>query len=698
MPLESNKMSIAASGLADEIRIFYCGDGRIWMILCDSEEVVNNDYSKVPWSTAEVQVPANCAPAIGSSLSSIYSGSSGISLFYQTSDNTIRELRREPKKRDWSMSTTFAQSNVMPGTHIAEVHNRNADRVIIFFQDKDGYVCSRRAVNWVWEAAVLICQAQPATPIAATCWSDTNIRLYIQDGGLIKLYNGSFDGNWNLANFNLTTGNKKVDSMAAVSWPGPQTRLYMHADDGSVMELSSGPFSDGRGYNDSLVTLATTQPNVRISALSQLSNQDQLVYVYYASSAKSLQQRFGTAAVSAPTATARMNWSPEAAMADITTLMKPTTTIPPIPITVTPPSKSPINFAGTGLEYDPKDSAVQISPPSQLPMAISATSWPGSARVYTQKGDGLIRQAALGGFQLGHRLPPLDLYVAERYTPCALCSLEPHMFYFRKALNLCTSFSALTTSRRKWGMFAGDKLATIFYQTPDNVIHEMRIDAQAKWIVSNFTQSDAMPGTAIAAVRNKDADRFMIFFQDKDGFLCYRRAIKWVWDAAVRLCKAATNTPIAAAAWSDVSNMTWSDANHVRLYFQDTKNQLRELYATFDDNWSESWFVGNLKLSGLRSTGSIGVICWQGPHILIYAQAQDNSIHQISCGPNFNYVESIVDTGPSPVLPNTGVAAFATQFEARTLYGRVYWANSEKLLQEKDVADGVWHPATVIAM
>ncbi|KAF8172238.1 hypothetical protein K438DRAFT_1981689 [Mycena galopus ATCC 62051] len=345
--------------------------------------------------------------------------------------------------------------------------------------------------------------------------------------------------------------------------------------------------------------------------------------------------------------------------------------------TVTSPRNNPIDFTGTGLEYNPGDSTVQSSPPSQQPMSISATPWPESARVYTQKGNGLIRQAVLGGSSWDE--------VSRRW------SLKRHADTLAVT---CAPWSHICSL--SWGRARGDKLATIFYQTGDNAIHEMRIDAQDKWNVSSFTQSDAMPETAIAAVQSKDADRFMIFFQDKDGFLCYRRAIKWVWDAAVRMCKAGTNTPIAATAWSE--NAWAGDANHVHLYFQDTKNQLRELYTTPDGSWAEKWSVRRtLKIPQLRSTGSMGVFSWQGPRILIYAQGQDNKIHQISCGANFEYVDTVLDTGPNPVLPNTGVAAFATQPDSRTLYGRVYWANVDKLLQEKDVADGVWHPATIIA-
>ncbi|KAF7368250.1 hypothetical protein MVEN_00145100 [Mycena venus] len=666
MSSDTNKVAIAAAAGSDDIRIFYGVNGSIW------QRVTNDSYPTPLTFQAKVQVPGTYAPAVGSKLSCLYPDESNISLFYQTKDNAIREIRYTAGSRTtqsgWFMSD-FVQPDAMPGTHIATVQNSGGDRTMIFFQDKDGYVCSRRANDWVWGAAVRIFQAPSATPIAATTWSDTNIRLYYLNGmDSVKYYNGSFKGNWILGNFvntmtfRLTTGGKKVDSMAAVSWPGPQIRLYMHATDGSVMELSRGPYWDERGDDAPPVTVATTHPNVGISALTRgSSNKGTSVYIYYASLAKIIQQRSGIAAIGQwlpSTATADMAWSPEAAMADITDLM---------PVV----NSSRNSLAGTDLEYDPNESPdVTVHnprpPPDQHPIAISAMPWPGSVRVYTQNGDGLIRQGSLMDSRLDQ--------VAGRYL---------ETWQSETLSELCAPWSNLCCI--SWGNSPNDKLATIFYQTRDNVIHEMRINDRGQWIVSGFTQSNAMPGTAIAATRTQTADRCMIFFQDKDGFLCYQRAIGWVWEAAVRLCKAVTYTSIAVT--------TWSNGKDVRLYFQDINKQLRELFVTFDDKWSGTWFVGTLKMPDFRG---IAAMSWQGPHISLYVQAPDKRIHELSCGPDFRYLESVLDTGPNPVLLNTGIAAFSAASTARTCYGRVYWANSEKLLQQRSCSDNRWQPANAI--
>lgn len=60
-------------------------------------------------------------------------------MFYQTSDNCIREARH-----DWNwQDTSFVQPNALPGTDMAEVHSRGASRVMFFFQDNEGYLCCR---------------------------------------------------------------------------------------------------------------------------------------------------------------------------------------------------------------------------------------------------------------------------------------------------------------------------------------------------------------------------------------------------------------------------------------------------------------------------------------------------------------------------------------------------------------------------
>jgi hypothetical protein len=70
---------------------------------------------------------------------------------------------------------------------------------------------------------------------------------------------------------------------------------------------------------------------------------------------------------------------------------------------------------------------------------------------------------------------------------------------------------------------------SVFYQTSDNSLHEMKYDGR-DWNDTAFVQPDAMPGTAMAEVgataRHHKPDNYcqvqsMLFFQDTVGFLCY---------------------------------------------------------------------------------------------------------------------------------------------------------------------------------
>lgn len=137
----------------------------------------------------------------------------------------------------------------------------------------------------------------------------------------------------------------------------------------------------------------------------------------------------------------------------------------------------------------------------------------------------------------------------------------------------------------------------------------------------------------------------LFFFQDSYGFLSYRCvfyvfscllvlisvsvAINSAWEPAVRICQAATATPIAAT--------TWSNCADVRLYFQDKTKQIREFSITFgsndlyDGNWcvfgafilvrstfeTRDRVLGALKISGCL-TSSMAAISWPGPQIRYY--------------------------------------------------------------------------------
>lgn len=62
------------------------------------------------------------------------------SIFYQSEDYVLREKRRN--NGDWA-DTDFAQADCMPGTNLAAIHSKNAERVVLFWQDREGWICYR---------------------------------------------------------------------------------------------------------------------------------------------------------------------------------------------------------------------------------------------------------------------------------------------------------------------------------------------------------------------------------------------------------------------------------------------------------------------------------------------------------------------------------------------------------------------------
>ncbi|KAI0086013.1 hypothetical protein BDY19DRAFT_374051 [Irpex rosettiformis] len=88
---------------------------------------------------------------------------------------------------------------------------------------------------------------------------------------------------------------------------------------------------------------------------------------------------------------------------------------------------------------------------------------------------------------------------------------------------------------------------SVFYQTEDGCIRERR--HLNYWEETSFVQPNCMIGTNLAAVYSSGAHNIYLFFQDSEGYLCYRRAQYFNWGSTVRLQKAAKCTGIGATSW-----------------------------------------------------------------------------------------------------------------------------------------------------
>ncbi|EIN03373.1 hypothetical protein PUNSTDRAFT_139611 [Punctularia strigosozonata HHB-11173 SS5] len=87
----------------------------------------------------------SCAPQ--SRLRAFAAAAGPISLFYETLTHQIVEMRSD---NGWA-NTGFLQDNVLPGTEMAEMHSPGGYLAILFFQDKQGYICYRKASGVVWD-------------------------------------------------------------------------------------------------------------------------------------------------------------------------------------------------------------------------------------------------------------------------------------------------------------------------------------------------------------------------------------------------------------------------------------------------------------------------------------------------------------------------------------------------------------------
>ncbi|KAF7340577.1 hypothetical protein MSAN_02129200 [Mycena sanguinolenta] len=614
------KVATAAAAWSNGMaRLYYAGNGHI-------KEVSRNLNTQAgAWSDGALD--GICAP--GSSVCCIPWGDSSASLFYQTADGVIHETRYDGK--NWTISS-FTEPSAQPGTYMAEVHNQDSSRVLFFFQDQRDMLCFRRANNWVWDVPVRISLVAPLATFAAIIRTD-DIHVYVDDHG-VKEFVGSFAGSWTPGG-KLPYESSPINSMAAV-FAGGQIKVYTQCD-AHLIETNCD-------NNLSTTQLSTEMTSVDISALSRSTPTGSAIYLYHGDLFKTLHQRVWMTGT---------QWQPDTAVRDVTNVM-------PRPL-------SGPNLTGTDLPTVPAELPSQVDNfiPARRPMAIAATGWTDNNRVYTTNGDGFIREGSLR--------PQPGPYVAfQDRTRRQIDGWQ------RATLpNLCAPWSTLCCL--SWGdnYPTTNRNISVFYQTRDHAIHEMRCDGQ-NWSLSSFIQPEAMPGTAIAEAHNAAADRVMLFFQDKYGYISFRLAINWIWEPAVRICKAASVTPIAATTCSDLEDFY--------LYFQDEQKQVRQFCATFRRG-DLSWVLGNLKMPGF--CGSMAAVYSSGvqPDIRLYMQSTNNSIQQLNCnGLSQTFYPFTLDKDQDSAGPNTGIAAFRTPSGSI----RLYWSGSDKALRQRNCYQNQW--------
>ncbi|KIP01264.1 hypothetical protein PHLGIDRAFT_17319 [Phlebiopsis gigantea 11061_1 CR5-6] len=264
MPLQLRTTTLTAAETSDGIRIYTKDVDGFARELCNSTttntlaEGVKANNKEVTsqtagWFTGELAFPCS----IDSALCSFAWASWSQSVFYQDATDVLRERRH---LNSWE-TTNFVQQGAMRGTNIAAVHSSGAAQIVLFYQDKDGYIRYRTAKNLVWNKdSVPLVKAALGTGIGATAWNNLGeIRLYYQDeGNVVREYRGNFDGKWSLTAFNKKYTHS-IGDITAVSWSSGQAteirrvqfassvwkvliwcRLYIQDETNNITELCNG--------------------------------------------------------------------------------------------------------------------------------------------------------------------------------------------------------------------------------------------------------------------------------------------------------------------------------------------------------------------------------------------------------------------------------------------------------------------------
>ncbi|EKM50863.1 uncharacterized protein PHACADRAFT_212790 [Phanerochaete carnosa HHB-10118-sp] len=235
---------------------------------------------------------------------------------------------------------------------------------------------------------------------------------------------------------------------------------------------------------------------------------------------------------------------------------------------------------------------------------------------------------------------------------------------------------------------------SVFYQNDEGHIREWR-RVDNTWHSTDFVQRDAIRGTNLAVIHSADAQSIMVFYQDKEGWICYRPATCDKWSAtgvdwsqqSVRVVQAAAGTGIGATAWDNL--------NQIRVYYQDRDHHGREYCRTT----KADWYMSPLCLNYLRPIGTIVATSWSdasGTEIRVFLQDDTHMIvERCYSGSEWDWGKFLY-----PDLPRTDVIALFRRVESSPGFClQVLWVGEDQNLYQHVIGAGFshWQQPTAIA-
>ena len=236
-----------------------------------------------------------------------------------------------------------------------------------------------------------------------------------------------------------------------------------------------------------------------------------------------------------------------------------------------------------------------------------------------------------------------------------------------------------------------DAVVSVFYQDGQNTLREQRYTA-GQPAPGPFVVPGAAPGSGIAVVNWSTVGSIIhmrAYYQDTQNTIREQVYENGGWGpGAVIAAGAAAGSSIAAMAWTDPSGL------HIRVYYQDTGGTVREqCYDAGTGGWQPGQFTAPSAAPGTHLTG----VTFSDPgsnvaHLRVYYQDTGGLIHEQSADSGQWQTDRSF-----AAAPGSGLAVARWLDVASGPHLRIYYQDTLNVIREECYDTGAWATGLFVA-